>query len=31
MMYLVAKIDHAPDIDTLRLPFYVETPGLRNE
>jgi hypothetical protein len=30
MMYLAAMIDHAPDINTLRLPFYVETPGLRN-
>jgi hypothetical protein len=31
VMYLVAMIDYATDIDTLRLPFYVETPGLRNE
>ena len=29
VMNLVAKID-APNIDTLRLPFYVGTPGLRN-
>jgi hypothetical protein len=30
-MTLVAKITDAPDIDDLRLPFFVETPGLRNE
>jgi hypothetical protein len=30
VMYLVAMIEHAPNINTLRLPFYVETPGLRN-
>ena len=30
-MSLVAKIANAPNIDDLRLPFYVETPGLRNE
>ncbi len=30
VMNLVARIENAPDIDTLRLPFYVETPGLRN-
>lgn len=29
-MTLVAKVDNAPDIDDLRLPFFVETPGLRN-
>lgn len=28
---LVAKIVDAPNIDDLRLPFYVETPGLRSE
>jgi hypothetical protein len=30
VMNEVAHIKDAPDIDTLRLPFYVETPGLRN-
>jgi hypothetical protein len=30
VMNIVAKIGNAPDIGTLRLPFYVETPGLRN-
>ncbi len=30
VMNLVAQITDAPNIDTLRLPFYVETPGLRN-
>jgi hypothetical protein len=29
-MTVVAKIGDAPNIDDLRLPFYVETPGLRN-
>jgi hypothetical protein len=29
-MTLVAKVDEAPDIDDLRYPFFVETPGLRN-
>jgi hypothetical protein len=29
-MTLVAKINDAPDIDDLRYPFFVETPGLRN-
>jgi hypothetical protein len=29
-MTVVAKIDDAPNIDDLRLPFLVETPGLRN-
>lgn len=29
-MNLVAKIANAPDIDDVRLPYYVETPGLRN-
>jgi hypothetical protein len=28
-MTVVAKIADAPNIDDLRLPFYVETPGLR--
>jgi putative ATP-dependent endonuclease of the OLD family len=27
---LAAKVDDAPDIDDLRFPFLVETPGLRN-
>jgi hypothetical protein len=31
IMNLVAEIADAPDIGTLRLPFYVETPGLRKE
>jgi hypothetical protein len=30
-MTLVAKVDDAPDIDDLRYPFFVETPGLRND
>ncbi len=30
VMNLIAQITDAPDIATLRLPFYVETPGLRN-
>jgi hypothetical protein len=30
LMTLVAQFADAPDIDTPRLPFYVETPGLRN-
>ena len=30
VMTVVAKFTDAPDIDNLRLPFYVETPGLRN-
>jgi hypothetical protein len=30
LMTVVAKIADAPDIGDLRLPFYVETPGLRN-
>jgi hypothetical protein len=30
VMNVVAKITDTPDIDELRLPFYVETPGLRN-
>jgi hypothetical protein len=29
-MTLVAKVKDAPDIDDLRFPFLVETPGLRN-
>lgn len=29
-MTLVAKVKDAPDIDELRFPFLVETPGLRN-
>ena len=29
-MTLVAKVENAPDIDDLRFPFLVETPGLRN-
>ena len=28
-MTLVAKVKDAPDIDDLRFPFFVETPGLR--
>jgi len=28
-MTLVAKVKDAPDIDELRFPFLVETPGLR--
>ena len=30
VMTVVAKVANAPDIGDLRLPFYVETPGLRN-
>jgi hypothetical protein len=30
VMNVVAKIADAPDIDAVRLPHYVETPGLRN-
>jgi Rod binding domain-containing protein len=30
MMTVVAKINDAPNIDDLRYPFLVETPGLRN-
>jgi fructose-specific component phosphotransferase system IIB-like protein len=30
IMTIVAKIDDAPDIDDIRYPFFVETPGLRN-
>jgi hypothetical protein len=30
VMNLVAQITNATDIATLRLTFYVETPGLRN-
>jgi hypothetical protein len=29
-MTVVAKVANAPDIENLRLPFYVETLGLRN-
>jgi hypothetical protein len=29
-MNVVAKIADAPDIDAVRLPHYVETPGLRD-
>jgi hypothetical protein len=29
-MTVVAKVANAPDIDGVRLPHYVETPGLRN-
>jgi hypothetical protein len=29
-MTLVAQVKDAPDIDNLRYPFFVETPGLRN-
>ena len=29
-MMIVAKVDDAPDIDGIRYPFFVETPGLRN-
>lgn len=29
-MKVVAKVDDAPDIDAIRYPFFVETPGLRN-
>jgi hypothetical protein len=27
---LVAQVKDTPDIDDLRYPFFVETPGLRN-
>jgi hypothetical protein len=30
VMNVVAHIKDAPDIDKLRLPFYVQTPGLRD-
>ena len=30
VMNVVAKIADAPNIDDVRLPHYVETPGLRN-
>jgi fructose-specific component phosphotransferase system IIB-like protein len=30
IMKIVAKVDDAPDIDDIRYPFFVETPGLRN-
>jgi hypothetical protein len=30
MMTLVAKVQDAPDIEDIRYPFFVETPGLRN-
>jgi hypothetical protein len=30
VMTIVAKIEDAPDIDDVRFPHYVETPGLRN-
>jgi hypothetical protein len=30
-MTLVAKVMDAPDIDDLRFPFFVETPGLRSK
>jgi hypothetical protein len=30
VMTIVAKIEDAPNIDDVRLPHYVETPGLRN-
>ncbi len=30
-MTVVAKIENAPDIDDLRLPFFVGTPGLQND
>lgn len=29
-MTRVALVDDAPDIDSIRYPFFVETPGLRN-
>ena len=29
-MTLVARLGDAPDIDDIRYPFFVETPGLRN-
>ncbi|MET4476737.1 hypothetical protein ABIB66_001253 [Bradyrhizobium sp. F1.13.3] len=29
-MSLVARVKDAPDIDSIRYPFFVETPGLRN-
>jgi hypothetical protein len=29
-MKIVAKVGDAPDIDGIRYPFFVETPGLRN-
>lgn len=29
-MTLVAQVKEAPDIDDIRYPFFVETPGLRN-
>jgi hypothetical protein len=29
-MAVVAKVGDAPDIDGIRYPFFVETPGLRN-
>ena len=29
-MTLVAKVEDAPDIDDIRYPFFVETPGLRS-
>jgi hypothetical protein len=29
-MTVVANVDDAPDIDGIRYPFFVETPGLRN-
>jgi hypothetical protein len=29
-MTIVAKVDDALDIDDVRYPFFVETPGLRN-
>jgi hypothetical protein len=30
LMTIVAKVNDAPNIDDLRYPFFVETPGLRN-
>jgi hypothetical protein len=30
VMTVVAKVADAPDIDGIRFPYYVETPGLRN-
>jgi hypothetical protein len=30
IMTIATKIDDAPDIDDIRYPFFVETPGLRN-
>jgi hypothetical protein len=29
-MTVVAKIADAPNIDDVRYPFFIETPGLRN-